>query len=60
MINEYIIYNWDRSIQKKVYCNNKDQAIEKAKFLFPKSWTMISEIKKNRSFKDFTDFLNNR
>jgi hypothetical protein len=60
MINEYIISNWDKTIIKKVYCSNEKAAFEKAKFLFPKSWTMIDSIKKGRTFKNLDDFIENR
>ena len=60
MINEYFIKNWDETVTKKVFCTNKEQAFEKAKIIFPRSWMMINSIKKGRSFKNFNDFLQNR
>ena len=60
MLHEFTITNWDKTIQKRVYCSTRKKAFEKAKFIFPKTWSSIHEIKKTRTFKNFDDFLENR
>ena len=57
MINEYILKNAPNN--KKVYCETKEQAFEKCKLLYPNTYYFI-QIIKNRSFKDFDDFLENK
>jgi hypothetical protein len=57
MIIEYLITNSENTVLKKVYCSNIKQAIDKANFLFPKTFTSIDSIKKGRQFKNFSEFL---
>lgn len=51
--------NDERKIIKRVVCNNRKNAYEKLKFMYPQTYIFIL-IEEGRKFLNFDDFLENR